>query len=72
MTVEMAVKTVNEMSYSSSLLQTQQLILTIFSSVGYLRDLFPENSFTDNFIVGMKLKKFKKSVDTNTDIFLEW
>ena len=36
------------------------------------RDLFPEESFQENKIAGMNLKRFKKGGDQNSDQLLKW
>lgn len=36
------------------------------------RDLFPEESFQENKIAGMNLKRFKKGGDQNSDHLLKW
>lgn len=60
------------MSEATSLAQTQQLMRTIFACIAYLRDLFPENYFTDDEQAGMRLKKLKLGAHCVVDRFIGW
>lgn len=57
---------------AQSLLQTQQLMRTIFACIAYLRDLFPEKVFEDDIVAGMTLKRIKGNASPGSDRFVDW
>lgn len=54
------------------MLQIQDMIISTFGTVGYLRNLFPENNFEDVNVAGLSLKKIKKGISAEADTVLDW
>eukprot|EP00917_Polyrhabdina_sp_WS-2016_P009865 GHVP01021660.1.p1 GENE.GHVP01021660.1~~GHVP01021660.1.p1 ORF type:complete len:465 (+),score=80.48 GHVP01021660.1:1084-2478(+) len=72
--MSMAIETKTEqcVKTKTSLKQTQQLVLATFSCIGYLRELFPEDAFEEKKMGEMSLKKIKRGVRKETDVFVDW
>lgn len=60
------------MKEEQSLVQAQDMILAVVSSVAYIRDLFSEDAFEDAKVAGMQTKRLKKTPDAQTLQLLEW
>ncbi len=59
-------------SEAQSLVLIQQLILTTFSCVGYLRDLFDDSCFDVLTLDDLSLKKLKRNKSKEADMMLDW
>lgn len=55
-----------------SLAQAQEMILSVFSSIAYIRDLFSEDSYEDAKVVGMQTKRLKREEGAQTTKLLDW
>ena len=55
-----------------SLQELKVLITATFSCVGYLRDLFGESCFEDDFHEEIALKKIRRGASPETDTLLDW
>lgn len=50
----------------------QEMIITVLSVISYLRNLFPDNVFSDQKYSSLMLKKINRGVRKESDQFLNW
>ncbi|OIR59167.1 MAG: meiosis-specific protein HOP1 [Amphiamblys sp. WSBS2006] len=72
MATTVATKTATTNKTKTSLKQTQQLLMTTFSCIGYLRDLFPESAFEECRMGDMTLKRIRRGHAAEADAFVDW
>lgn len=58
------------MTKEKSFLHTKRILAIAVSSIAYIRQLFPDDSFSERTIDGMKVKILKN--DENTKMLIEW
>ncbi|KAI9352138.1 HORMA domain-containing protein [Obelidium mucronatum] len=59
-------------THTESLQLVQNLLRSSFAAISYLRGLFPEDSFEDVCLNGMKLKKLKRGASDDVNSLNEW
>eukprot|EP00923_Selenidium_pygospionis_P004380 GHVN01007028.1.p2 GENE.GHVN01007028.1~~GHVN01007028.1.p2 ORF type:complete len:478 (+),score=53.10 GHVN01007028.1:2-1435(+) len=72
MVIAVATKQKADTKIKTSLQQTQQLVMTTFSCIGYLRDLFPEEAFEECKVADMSLRKIQRGCVSEADQFMDW
>lgn len=55
-----------------SLAQAQEMVISVFSSIAYIRDLFSEDAYEDAKVAGMQTKRLKRDCGQQVSRFLDW